>query len=359
MSKTNVLSDLMMRKFNQRKNARKLRMQSPNGIAESRYVTVGGIEQWISIRGENRRNPILLFIHGGPASSYSIFSPLIRTWEKHFTIVQWDQRGAGRTLGKNGKEGCGEISFDRLVRDGIEVAEYLLRSLGQDKLILVGSSVGSVIGTQMANRRPELFHAYVGTDQNVDIEGHQLSYRLNLEGLRAAGCAKGVKLFEQIGPDPSLWSLEDFDHKNRWMVKVVTPAPNMIMDLVLPSTLASPEHSFRDILAYFKGMNHSLERLYGELIAWDARKIGTRYEVPYFIFQGDTDLVTPVETARSFFEDIEAPHKEFALIRDAGHLACFARPEPFLDLLIQRVLPWTGRDPQAIDGPGQAKSLAI
>lgn len=341
MSKTNVLPDLMMRMFNQRKNARKLRLQTPNGIAESRYVVIGGIEQWISIRGEDRNNPILLFIHGGPASSYSIFSPLIRSWEKHFTIVQWDQRGTGKTFGKNGKEGSGSISFERLVQDGIEVAQYLLRSLQQDKLILIGSSVGSIIGTQMARRRPELFHAYVGTDQNVNIEGHKLSYQLNLEGLRAAGCAKGIKLFEKIGPDPSRWSLQDFDHKNRWMVKVVTPAPNMIMDLVLPSMLASPNHSFRDILDYFKGMNYSLEQLYDELISFDARQLGTRYELPYFIFQGDTDLVTPLETAQRFFMDIEAPYKDFALIRNAGHLACFARPEPFLELLIQRVLPLT------------------
>ncbi|MBB6730155.1 alpha/beta fold hydrolase [Cohnella zeiphila] len=341
MSKTNVWPDLILRKLNQRKNARKLRLQSPNGIAESRYVAIGGIEQWISIRGENRRNPILLFVHGGPASSYSIFSPLIRAWEKHFTIVQWDQRGAGKTFGRNGKEGSGAITFERLVQDGIEVAQYLLRSLRQDKLILVGSSVGSVVGTRMAKRRPELFHAYVGTDQNVNIEGHQLSYRMNLKGLREANCAKGIKLFEQIGPDPSRWSLEDFDRKNRWMVKVVTPAPNMIMDLVLPSMLASPNHTFRDILSYFKGMNYSLAQLFDELISFDARKLGTRYELPYFIFQGDTDLVTPVETARDFFEDIEAPRKEFALIRNAGHLACFARPEPFLELLVQRVLPLT------------------
>jgi pimeloyl-ACP methyl ester carboxylesterase len=341
MGKTNVLPDLLMRTFNQRKNARMLRLQSSNRILENRYITIGGVEQWISIRGEDRHNPVLLFVHGGPASSYSIFSPLIRAWEKHFTIVQWDQRGAGKTYSKNSEAGIGAITFDILVRDGIEVAQYLLQFLQQDKLILVGSSVGSIIGTQMAKRRPDLFHAYVGTDQNVNIDGHKLSYQLNLEGLRTAGCTKGIKLFEQIGADPSRWSLEDFDRKNRWMVKVVTPAPNMIMDLVLPSMLASPNHTIRDIFAYFKGMNYSLEQLYSELIAFDARKIGMQYELPYFIFQGDTDLVTPLETAQHFFEDVEAPYKQFAIIANAGHLACFARPEAFLEMLVQRVLPLT------------------
>lgn len=341
MSKTNILPDLVLRPFNQRKNAGKLRLQSPNSTEEEGYVVIGGIEQWISIRGENRFNPILLLIHGGPASSYSIFSPLIRSWERHFTIVQWDQRGAGKTYSRHIKSGVGPISFERLIQDGIEVVHYLLRKLQQDKLILVGSSVGSIIGTQMAKLRPELFHAYIGTDQNVNIDGHKLSYQLNLEGLRKARCTKGIKLYERIGSDPSRWSLNDFDKKNRWMVKVVTPAPNMIMDLILPSMLASPNHRFRDVLAYLKGMNYSLKQLYDELIAFDAWKIGTRYELPYFIFQGDSDLVTPLKTAKSFFDDIEAPYKEFAVIQNAGHLACFASPEAFLDLLLQRVLPLT------------------
>ncbi|MBB6673526.1 alpha/beta fold hydrolase [Cohnella nanjingensis] len=339
MAKTNILPDLIMRRFNQRKNARKLRFQSPNGIVESRFVTIGGIEQWITVRGEDRRNPVLLFIHGGPASAYSIFAPLLRSWEKHFTVVQWDQRGAGKTFRKNGKEGNGSISFDRLVQDGIEVAQYLLRHLQLDKIILIGSSVGSVIGTQMALRRPELFHAYVGTDQNVSVEGHKLSYQLNLEGLRAAGCSKGVKLYEKIGSDPSRWSQKDFDQKNRWMVKVQLPVPNMIMDLILPSMLASPDHKMRDLIDIFKGMSHTLDMLYDELISFDARKLGTRYELPYFIFQGDTDLVTPAETAQAFFNEIEAPRKEFVLIKNAGHLACFAQTDQFLEELMNRVRP--------------------
>jgi pimeloyl-ACP methyl ester carboxylesterase len=265
----------------------------------------------------------------------------VRSWEKHFTIVQWDQRGAGKTFRKNGKEGSGTISFDRLIKDGIELAQYLLHHLKQRKLIIVGSSVGSIIGTQMAKRRPELFHAYVGTDQNVSIEGQKLSYQLNLEGLRAAGCSKGVRLFEKIGPDPSRWSQADFDQKNRWMVKVNTPVPNMIMDLMLPSMLSSPDHKLRDLIDIFKGMSYSLDMLYDELMTFNAYKLGTRYELPYFIFQGDTDWITPTETAQAFFNEIEAPHKEFVLIKNAGHLACFARTDQFLEELMNRVRPVT------------------
>ncbi|WP_153043293.1 alpha/beta fold hydrolase, partial [Bacillus cereus] len=167
MSQTNILREIVLRKRNQSKNAKELQINTPNSIIEGYYVKIGGIDQWITIRGENRNNPVLLLIHGGPASTYSIFSPLLRSWEKHFVIVQWDQRGAGKTFGKNGKEGSGTVTFNRRAQDGVEVAEYLRDKLGHRKVILIGSSVGSLIGIMMAKLRPDLFYAYVGTDQNA------------------------------------------------------------------------------------------------------------------------------------------------------------------------------------------------
>src|ERR1039457_5918811 len=79
----------------------------------------------LRIRGEDRDNPVLLVIHGGPGAPCSIFTPVIRSWERHFTVVQWDQRGAGKTLGRTGQDGTGELTFERLIRDGIEVAEFV------------------------------------------------------------------------------------------------------------------------------------------------------------------------------------------------------------------------------------------
>ncbi|MFN0223811.1 alpha/beta fold hydrolase [Paenibacillus sp. KR2-11] len=338
MSKNPVLPALIWRKRNQRRNARMLRLHTPNRIEQSRYVPIGGIDQWITIRGEDRRNPVLLWIHGGPASTYSIFSPLLRSWERSFTIVQWDQRGAGKTFRRNGKRGCAPLTFDRLAQDGLEVAEYLRSELGQPKLILIGSSAGSLTGALMAKSRPDLFAAYVGTDQNAPDPEH-LAYRLTLDSLRAAGDAKGVQWMEALGPDPTKWSREQFDRRNRCAVKAIQDVPNMITDLILPSMLSSPDHSLRDLIDIFQGMSYSLDHLFHGLAAFDFRELGTRFELPFFIFQGDTDTLTPTAAAKAYFDEIEAPHKEFALIKNAGHLACFARPDQFLDELLTRVRP--------------------
>jgi pimeloyl-ACP methyl ester carboxylesterase len=337
MSKTNILREIVLRKRNQSKNAKELQINTTNSIVEGCYVKIGGIDQWITIRGEDRNNPVLLFIHGGPGSTYSIFSPLLRSWEKHFTIVHWDQRGAGKTFRNNGKDGSGTITFDRLAQDGIEVTEYLRDKLGHQKVIIIGSSVGSLIGVMMAKLRPDLFYAYVGTDQNVPDPQNLL--KLTVNALRAVGNTKGVQLLEKMGSDQSRWSRKDFDKRNRLIVKAIKDVPNMITDLIFPSMLSSPEHKIHDMIDIFKGMSFSIDHLFDELMNFDLKKLGMRFELPIFIFQGDTDILTPTELAKAYYDEIEAPHKEFVLIRNAGHLACFARADQFLEELIKRVRP--------------------
>src|SRR5262249_60042757 len=125
------------------RNARDYAITSPNGVDEGKYVEVGGIQQWITIRGENRSNPVLLFLHGGPGDatnpwSYAAFRP----WLKRFTVVQWDQRGTGRTLGRNGRSSADAVSLKRLAQDGVELTELLCKSLQKSKVILVGHSWG-------------------------------------------------------------------------------------------------------------------------------------------------------------------------------------------------------------------------
>ncbi|MCJ8011641.1 alpha/beta hydrolase [Paenibacillus sp. KQZ6P-2] len=267
-----------------------------------------------------------------------MFNPLLRSWEKYFTIAQWDQRGAGKTFHRNGKDGSGSITFGRLAQDGIEVAEYLCSKLNQPKLILIGSSVGSLTGLLMASLHPELFYAYVGTDQNAPDPEH-IYYQSRLDAFRSIGSKKGIQLMEKMGPDVSKWSMDDFKQNNQLVVKAIRGVPNMIMDLILPSMIASPDHKLSDIFDIFKGMDFSLEHLYDELIHFDYSRFNNRFELPFFIFHGESDIITPTAVAKMYYEVIEAPYKEFVTIRHAGHLACFGRPDQFLDELIHRVRP--------------------
>ena len=335
-----VVSALLHRKLCQRGTAAALRIRCDHGVAEERFVRIGGIDQWIGIRGEDRDNPVLLVIHGGPGAPCSIFTPVIRSWERHFTVVQWDQRGAGKTLGRTGQDGTGELTFERLIRDGIEVAEFVHGHLTRSKVILLGSSLGSLIGLAMVKRRPDLFCAYVGTDQNVGMaRGREAAHQATRERLRAIGLNKGVVALEKIGPDPSRWSAKDFTTTAQWTMKSDPHTCDRIMKLLKSAIWFSPGHTLRDIKLFISGMEFSIAQLFPEVPGYDAWQQGTRFEIPFFIFQGENDVLTLPSLAEAYFNEVVAPVKGMTLIRDAGRFAAFTQPEQFLRELLTRVRP--------------------
>ncbi len=112
-------------------------------LEEASFIRTGGIDQWVQIRGENRDNPVILFVHGGPGSSETPLSALFRPWEKYFTVVMWDQRCAGKTFARNGAESCKSLSIAGTAHDGEALADYLRHHLHNNKIILLGHSWGT------------------------------------------------------------------------------------------------------------------------------------------------------------------------------------------------------------------------
>jgi pimeloyl-ACP methyl ester carboxylesterase len=335
-----VVGGLAWRKARQRRVAKALEIDTPNGIVEQRFVKVGGIDQWIQLRGEDRDNPALLVLHGGPGWPNAVFTLPLRPWEQHFTVVQWDHRGAGKTLRRNGKAGSGEMTFERRVADAVEVIEFLRQYLGKDKVIVLAESMGTLTGTPLVKLRPDLVHALVVTDLYVNMAANEArKYQLTLERLRAAGNAKGVAALEQLGADPTRWDLEAWNTNMAWAFRTNVPTPNLDRRLLFPLALSSPLYSLRDLSSLFVGFQWSTAQMFGELMAYDAWRLGTRFEVPFFLFQGEHDVVTLTTLAEEYFEEVEAPAKGLALIPDAGHFAAFTQPERFLAELLARVRP--------------------
>jgi pimeloyl-ACP methyl ester carboxylesterase len=348
-----AVGGLVWRKARQRRVAKALEIDTPNGIVEQWFVKAGGIDQWIQIRGEDRNNPVLLVLHGGPGWPNAVFTLPLRPWEQHFTVIQWDHRGAGKTLGRTGKAGSGEMTFDRRVTDAIEAVEFLRRHLGVDKVVLLAESMGTLTGLPLVKRRPDLFHALVVTDLYVDMAANEArKYQLTLERLRAAGNAKGVAALEGIGADPTRWDLRAWNANMAWAFRTNVPTPNLDRKLLFPLALTSPIYTLRDLYTLFVGFQWSTARMFQELRAYDARRLGSRFEVPFFLFQGETDVITVTSLAEEYFEEVEAPTKELALIEDAGHFAAFTQPERFLAELRTRVRPLAATpSPASIRGP--------
>lgn len=327
---------LDMRSFVSRRNEQYYRITTPRGIDEALYVPIGGIEQYISIRGEDRDNPVILFLHGGPGDATNPWGYLaFRSWLKYFTVVQWDQRGAGRTLGKSGAVIAPTITVERMTQDGVELADHLRKSLRKDKLILVGHSWGSILGLSMAKARPDLFYAFVGAGQVADgTRNYAVAYEALLRKARALDEHSAIEELLEIGPPPYPdfrgWSVQ-----RKW--SNLFEHADLFISSMFGAALSAPGYTFGDINDWNAGQELSGRQLIPQTAKLDSKALGGQFAIPIFVIQGAEDFTTPTSLAKEFVTSLRAPHKEFVTIPGAGHFAVFMKSDEFLRELVARV----------------------
>ena len=323
--------------FVRNRNAKNYAITMPNGIDEGSYVPIGGIEEWVTIRGENRNNPVLLFVHGGPGDvtnpwSFAFFAP----WEKYFTIVQWDQRGAGRTLRKTGSEVASTMTVDRMTKDGVELAEYLTKHLGKDKIIVVAHSFGTLLGLGMVRARPDLFYAYVGTGQVADeAKNYSTAYNALLQKAQATGNQQAIDDLKRVGPPPYN-SGEGYGVQRKWSNRF--EGADEFLNGTIGLALVAPGITLQDINDDTDGQILSGERLFDQSRSRGPKELGLEFSLPMFVFEGDEDFTTPTALARQYFKSMKAPRKQFVPIH-GGHFVMFIHSDEFLRELVNRIRP--------------------
>jgi pimeloyl-ACP methyl ester carboxylesterase len=325
-------------KFLRARNARDYAVTTPNGIDEANYVKIGGLEQWITIRGEDRKNPVLLLLHGGPGDATNPWGYAgFRTWLKYFTVVQWDQRGAGRTFGRNGAAAASTITVERMVQDGVELAELLSKKLQKDKIVLVGHSWGSLLGVFMVKARPELFYAFVGTGQVADPpRNYAVTYPALVEKASREGNARALQELNEVGPPPYK-DRKGFAAQRKWAN--LFEGADVFLASALGFALTAPGYSVGDINDWFEGQSVSGEHLVPQISTLDPKLLGGEFAVPVFVIQGAEDFTTSTSLAKTYLNSLHAPSKAFATIEGAGHFAVFTKQDVFLKELRARVLP--------------------
>ena len=314
-------------------------------IDEGQFVEIHGVEQWVTVRASDADNPVILMLHGGPGFPMSFLTPLFADWERDFTIVHWDQPASGGTFLKNQGGDIGPLTIERYVRDGLTVAEWARERLGKDKIVLLGSSWGSLIGLEMIRQRPELFAAYVGTSQPVGTQGALVGYRMALEAARTRGDQSAIAELERIGPPP-YERFEDFMVRQQYSNPPGLPptpeeaeaAAAMIQVMMQPDPTARYNAPLVPPPGYDGGLMAAQQATWRETWAWEAAPLGTRFEVPMLIVQGEIDINTPTQVAREWFDTIDAPSKAFEVVPGAGHGVILFHA-PVLELLREHVLP--------------------
>jgi pimeloyl-ACP methyl ester carboxylesterase len=260
------------------------------------------------------------------------------SWTRDFTVVRWDQRGAGRTYGRSGPIRAG-TTIDRMAQDGIEVAEFLRTKLHKPKIVLIGLSWGSMLGAKIAHQRPDLLYAYVGTGQAVNQGKYKkIAYEQLLAEARRRKNQQAIRELSAIGPPPWRVGRDEGVH-TKWATRFEPGQPSFSegVSMVL---FDSPDGPL-DVANFLRGLLSSDEYFRDQVSLLDVPSFGTDFAIPFFVFQGADDNVTPVAPVRDYIASITAPRKALVLIPNAGHSVMATRSDEFLTLLRERVRPVT------------------
>ena len=330
------------------------RIVTPNGIERLEKVRIGGIDQWVSIRGTDRRNPVLLLIHGGPGYvSMPMSWWFARGWEDYFTVVQWDQRGSGKTYLLNDPAAVAPtMTRERMIADTEEMVGWLRRELGKEKIFVIGHSWGSYLGLELAHRHPEWLHAYIGVGQMTDgPESERRGYAFTLAAARRAGNAQAVRELEAIAPYAASNKpipLKDIYTERKWLdLYGGVMAHRQGNDAEGDLSKLSPDYTDEEIPRIWQGNEFTERYLLSDALSLDLTSI-RKLDCPLLVFDGRHDVNINSDVAAAWFTTVQAPAKRFVWFENSAHLPMTEEPGKFLVSLVRYARPIAER---AGDGP--------
>jgi len=305
----------------------------PESIAVLEKVELGGMEQWISIRGHDRDNPVLIWLHGGPGSTQMpLAHHLDRELEKEFVVVHWDQRGAGKSNPRGFDQDT--MSVEQFKSDGLELIEYMLERLDKEKVYLLGHSWGTCLGIELAEENPHYLHAYIGVSQVVDDRrAVQIAYDWAMETAREKDDRDRREFLEELGEPP-------YDHSEyRQLARLIGEyGGNFDLDIwrIALIVFRAPEYRVIDYGRLLGGMNRGGSPLHDDkMLHFNYIEAVPALEAPAFFLVGANDYNTPAELVEEYYEQLEAPQKELIIFENSAHTPFLKEKEQFYQTIIE------------------------
>lgn len=295
------------------------------------YVDINGAKQWISIYGEDKNNPVLLYLHGGPGSATSPYDyAFTRKWADVYTVVTWDQRNCGKSYSP--EQNDIELSYDLLMSDGVEMTKYILDYLGKDKITLLGHSWGTYYGCNLVLEYPEYYNAYIGTGQLIDFHENEVAFKE--EASKWVGDdEEGLELLSKLTIDD--FSMEYYIARNGLMEKYGYDifADGTDYNLIA-AQIFNPYYSLSDFINY---LNADITVYMNFLDSDEFMKFSlcgrAEYQIPYYNINGDRDYQTNYLLAQEYFDEVEAPNKKMYIMKDTTHGLLESKSEEFSEIL--------------------------
>lgn len=325
------------------------KIDTPNGIESLEFIEIGGIQQAILIRGKDTNNPILLVLHGGPGYPEIAFA-YDSILEDQYTVVNYDQRLAGKTFYANDIKGTmATDSMETRINDVIELSECLIKRFNRDKIVLYGGSWGTVLGINVIQKRPELYSVYIGTSQLVNArQAQEMAYNKALQMAIEAGNNNDRDALERLAPYPG--NFDDLYYRRMFKMQniagkylseaTLTLDAKGILEEKYPQ-FYSPYYTFRESLYFF---NHDVSRFlgsgYSEAAArylydeYDMEKIGLDFKIPVVFCNGEYDWISPACLTEEIYPQITAPYKSFHIFEKTGH---GIRKDDFKEIMFEEI----------------------
>jgi proline iminopeptidase len=320
------------------------RIVTPHGVNDTFIATLGGARQVVNVRGADRAHPILVFIHGGPAQpEMPIAWTYQRDWEDYFTVVQWDQRGAGKSYPLNDPKTIAKtMNVARYRDDTIELIELLRKKYNKQKVFLLGHSWGSIVGLSVAEKRPDLLYAYIGMGQVIDFrENEQVGFAYTLARARAEHNAKAVKELEALEPypGPGAFSIPKMSTERTWSVYYgELAAGRSDGDFYWHAWRLAPQYTASDGKNIDAGSALTIGTMFPSLSDITFKNVH-KLEVPVIMFLGRHDYTTPSSITVAWMQQLSAPKKQIVWFENSAHLMEVEEPGRVFAALLDDVRP--------------------
>lgn len=307
-------------------------------IASLERVTLNGSQQWITIRGKNAHNPVLLFLMGGPGAGGFPDQSFLAPLEDHFVVVNWDQPGTGKSYGA---VPLNSLTPQRSVSDAHALVMQLRSRFHQDKIYVLGSSWGSILGIMLVQQYPNLFYAYVGHGQMVNTtENDVMGYHFALQYVAEHHETATVNALRRNGPPPyvgdgMVWKYAAYLD----VLQASMGQPALTLGVPLMPWFAA-EYGLVDRVNYVRGFFETFATLYPQLSGLDITQSAAKLNVPVYLLVGRADVNAMASLAERYYRLLQAPHKELIWFT-SGHSMTDADTAQFVDVMVHRVLAQT------------------
>lgn len=312
------------------------KIEGKNSVASIHKIELGGLEQFIMVRGKDVHNPILLFLHGGPGYPQISFARKYqKELEESFVVVNWDQRGSGMSYSHDiPKESMNRSHF---IEDTKELIEYLCVKYNKEKVFLVGHSWGSELGLHVVNKYPERVAAFISIGQVVNgLENEVISYDYVLKMAKENNNKKALDELMRIGKPPYSNKVSDTVTQRKWLGKYggVERKVNTLNDIILGS-IFSPEYTGIGGIKFALGSKFTAETMWGQNLELDFIRDISEVKVPIYFCAGRYDYNTPSILIEKYYNEIIAPDKELIWFEESAHFPHFEETEKFAQLARQ------------------------